>query len=139
MRYGTSSFLQNRNQMRSQVVKLGIRQWQITSALLPCQARLLDVSDAAIYRSTALLMLEKTEVCSGLCNAHRMATHALLSNFASTKTDNYDIKLAVNFQKQSAEWNSSTLIWASGIFLRKTKAHFLKCHVSKKGQQPRIT
>lgn len=76
---------------------------------------------------------------SVLYSTHGMATRALLSNFASTKPDNYDIKLAVIFQKQSAEWNRSALIWASGIFLRKTKAHFLKCHVSKKGQQPRTT
>lgn len=69
--YGTLSFLQNRNQMRSQVVKLEIRQWQITSELLPCQARLLKVSDTAIYRSTALLRLGKTEVYSVSSLAHR--------------------------------------------------------------------
>lgn len=69
--HGTLSFLQNRNQMRSQLIKLGIRHWQITSELLPCQARLLGVSDMAIYRSTALSRLGKTEVYSVSSLAHR--------------------------------------------------------------------
>lgn len=57
-----------------------------------------------------------------------------MHSFACTMTDNYDIKLARIFQKQSPEQNSSISTWTPGIFLWETKAHSSSA-VSKKDKR----